>query len=636
MIVHKNVLNSFLVNNCRLGRVDTSPPSLIFNNNNMALQVWLPLTKDLSNQGLNNMTFSSDAGSNIILDNNGKIGKCYFRPSKQTSGKITSNSTINLSEDISMACWALVSDCVGNTANGLISNHSNVDKTGVGITVKQISTSDYRISCSTGTGSDRTFYTYYGTTNIKDAWHHLALTYSKSAEQLILYVDGNAEYTLNNYINSSIEDYIKIFEWSTTYDSGMYRPAAKLNDVRIYDHCLSPKEVKEISKGLVLHYPLNSIINNNILLNSAAYNGTTNWSGEVSVDPTGFYGTPCFVAKRTNTTSTSRTFVTHPSILNQVSSWTPGTKFTISGWYYIVSSDFNVTANPFIRWQNSSNMVDTGFNITASDKKDTWVRFEKTFSVPDAFKSNPFTSVTFYMAAFSAGGTSTIKFSQLKLELGDVATAWCPNSEESFYTHLKPSNIIHDCSGYQNNGTISGSLSCRDDSPRYKTSTISIDESSFSKILCSNLNLPNGQTTLSFWSKPTNKNEEDSSKIEITYSKNKYFTYINFPYFIHDGDYKYKWKNYWSDGNWHFVTCLFDGTNTKIYIDGNDISPSTDSSTSVAKTQLDDLTLLIRGNSLSDFRVYATALSEEDIKELYDTSAYILDNGTLLTYSVEE
>lgn len=43
MIVHKNVLNSFLVNNCRLGRVDTSPPSLIFNNNNnMALQVWLP------------------------------------------------------------------------------------------------------------------------------------------------------------------------------------------------------------------------------------------------------------------------------------------------------------------------------------------------------------------------------------------------------------------------------------------------------------------------------------------------------------------------------------------------------------------------------------------------------------------
>ena len=39
---------------------------------------------------------------------------------------------------------------------------------------------------------------------------------------------------------------------------------------------------------------------------------------------------------------------------------------------------------------------------------------------------------------------------------------------------------------------------------------------------------------------------------------------------------------------------------------------------------------------ISDFRVYATALSAEDIKELYNTSAYVLDNGTLLTYSVEE
>lgn len=31
-----------------------------------------------------------------------------------------------------------------------------------------------------------------------------------------------------------------------------------LNDIRLYDHILSPFEVKQISQGLILHYPLNN------------------------------------------------------------------------------------------------------------------------------------------------------------------------------------------------------------------------------------------------------------------------------------------------------------------------------------------------------------------------------------------
>lgn len=42
-----------------------------------------------------------------------------------------------------------------------------------------------------------------------------------------------------------------------TYASGYFSFNGDISDVRIYDHCLSPKEVKEISKALVLHYPLN-------------------------------------------------------------------------------------------------------------------------------------------------------------------------------------------------------------------------------------------------------------------------------------------------------------------------------------------------------------------------------------------
>jgi len=34
-----------------------------------------------------------------------------------------------------------------------------------------------------------------------------------------------------------------------------------MNDVRLYDHCLSSAEVSEIARGLILHYKLDNSIN---------------------------------------------------------------------------------------------------------------------------------------------------------------------------------------------------------------------------------------------------------------------------------------------------------------------------------------------------------------------------------------
>jgi hypothetical protein len=146
----------------------------------MSLIVWLPLNGSLKNQGINGMTFALSGGSAITTDSAGKIGSCYKRTAQDVH-RIRSSSTVNLSGDISMCCWAYVTATIGDTANGLVTNHDYSSSTGVGITVKQVSSSDYRISCNTGYGSGRTYCSYYGTTNIKDKWCHLALTYSKSA-----------------------------------------------------------------------------------------------------------------------------------------------------------------------------------------------------------------------------------------------------------------------------------------------------------------------------------------------------------------------------------------------------------------------------------------------------------------------
>ena len=45
----------------------------------MSLQIWLPLTDDLHNQGLSEINVINNGAT---LDNNGKIGKCYSLASR--------------------------------------------------------------------------------------------------------------------------------------------------------------------------------------------------------------------------------------------------------------------------------------------------------------------------------------------------------------------------------------------------------------------------------------------------------------------------------------------------------------------------------------------------------------------------
>ena len=84
-------------------------------------------------------------------------------------------------------------------------------------------------------------------------WHHLFATFDGSS--LKTYRDG----TLIN-TKSITASMLK----RSNLTLGARRRASSydcywkgyMNDFRVYDHCLSQKEVKEISKGLILHYPL--------------------------------------------------------------------------------------------------------------------------------------------------------------------------------------------------------------------------------------------------------------------------------------------------------------------------------------------------------------------------------------------
>lgn len=583
----------------------------------MALQVWLPLNGNLNNQGLCDITFTNN-NTTTITSSTGKVtSNCYQRATKLTNGLIKSSGTINLNNDFSMCCWAYVMDTVGDTANGLISNHSYVDNTGCGITVKQVSTSDYRISCNTGNGSSRTYNTYYGKTNIKNAWHHLCLTYNKVTKVLRLFVDGIEEHTLTNYTNASKSDYILLFDWSTTFTSNSYRPACKLNDVRIYDHCLSQKEIKELSKGLCLHYKLSRGGENLLSSTTSLINGASipsNYADYVksyTVQPNKLY-TFSFDAYASENTKIHTLFHSYPNNTPNMESFKNCQG--ISGGY-TGETEINITTIKQRYWFTAK------FGSGAATSKSIGIRLGTIYS------------------GHVAG--AKVYVTNIKLEEGDHATPWTPNKSDTLYSQLGYNNIEPDCSGYRNDGTISGILTYSNDTPRYEGSTFI----SSGGILGSRKFPDNVESiTLSAWVKSSNiasQNilanwESGGCGIYINSSKKAVFEYF-------DGS-AYKTcigTTMLQNDTWYFITGVFSYADKKAYIYVNGIlETSAAVSTYIRIGGATNVPMSIGNPSstavggitncyVSDARAYTTALSSEDIKALYNTPISIDNHKNL-------
>lgn len=228
----------------------------------MSLLVWLPLHDGtLKNLGMSPAKFSltSDTGSNIISNAAGKTSQySYARNTANTNGGITSDIKFYFPNDFSMACWCKV-NALANTdsANGVITHHDHYTGGG-GITLHANSSSSCCISANAGVSeSVREYTSHYGTTNIFGAWHHLALTYKRSEKTYRLYVDGIEECNFE-YEDTPCARPFQLFTWSTGYNAASYKPAIQLNDVRLWDECVSPTEVKLISQGLFAHYTFRS------------------------------------------------------------------------------------------------------------------------------------------------------------------------------------------------------------------------------------------------------------------------------------------------------------------------------------------------------------------------------------------
>lgn len=567
----------------------------------MSLRVWLPLTKDLSNNGLSDVTITNNGAT---LNSAGKLGGCYsFVPG--SSNNITNAFSTNVTSPIgSLACWVKF-----NSFPSSISSSSgwyclmHVGRSG-GFTACRLGmymeyTNKINISIN-GTGTGINTYTHSLVTN---QWYHLCTTYNGTT--LKLYIDGTEVYTKNTSGGTYTTDATSLFVGGT---SGYYLNGY-LSDVRYYDHALSLKEVKELSKGLMCHYQLNGYgSQENLFSWQNKGNQVINLNAYQNV---GSFG------------QLSNCLTFDPST-------TVGTKYTISFWARSPNGStslrlYNSNGSP--RWFY--------FNTTLSSSLGAeWQYFTYTFTNADRGSGTETTSIVrrieIYMPSQTGGQVKNIK-----IEVGDVATGWSPGSTDSMYSKLGyDSTTVYDSSGYNYHCTLSGTLSNNVDTPRNTISTYFNGTAQITRE-----SITSEVKSVSFWIKAN----KTATTVAFSDARSKIAFGFNGGKQILTGcsgrSVYFHYATTFTDNVWHHVAIIkTSSTDTDdVYIDGEFAELGTVKDHFTHQTDIFCMT----GRSysapckmscyISDFRLYATALSAEDIKALYEAPVSISDHGEMFT-----
>lgn len=581
----------------------------------MSLLVWLPLIKDTNNQGVADTTITT---TGTITYSAGKLGNALtFNTSALTLKPAPITGSMS---EFSFAFWYKPTD-ITNT-HCIYNGRATV---GGAVSIFRVSANTFRFD----DGAQHTF-TYK---TVKDTWQHIVFT--RDNTNIKLYVNGvlNQTMTSSSFTSAGSTASIGMSSTSGTTPSGN-SIAGQINDYRIYDHVLSVKEIKELAKGLCLHLPLDWGGNENIL----PYTPVTSNSSEYNTE----LGRTVWV-RSTTATGESYIYGSRTDIVEQ------SAKYTFSAWIwvneYVKSVDFywlstNITNKKTgATWDNVTSV--TGQTPTPS----TWNYMTWTFTT----KADDYTGfIRVDNNGSSTSGTAAIlKVANMKLEKGEKATPYIPHKNDTTYSAVSYGDkFIQDCSGYNRAVTKTGTgMSISSDSPR-GTGT---NWNGGGKIYVTG-GFPVGTTTIftiNAWVRTTaDKTQTRYNDVFGFYSKNNAgnTTYTRCELESTAGT-NLKWFGAIADasgfcdysmttGTWAMITLVSDGSTLKSYKDGVLLTTFTPTSSYNAWQSTGDLIIGDQNAGtgyydIADFRVYATALSADDIKELYQIPAQIDKSGNV-------
>lgn len=607
----------------------------------------------IHNQGIANVTITNNGAT---YNSAGKLGGCYktsssasinlgYNGNQVNSGSISFGGWFKFNQsEISSAISGKSYTSTATSATGnLIGNHSYG-----GVSLQWTSNNMYssgsfssisvQSRLRTSTNGDRATSSF---SLPFDTWIHIFLTYDKSKNLLGLWINGKLKYT---YTCVAFTDAVSR-NLVLNYDAvaGGNGPSAKIpfliNDIRIYNNALSAQQIKKISQGLVLHYPLSdkwiesttNLITTEDCLSSTCFNGAINKYGygtntdmyKTVTTFDGKKGTKVYMGTNGNN---CYPYVYISNMFTSDGTNSPAYKTLSFDYYTTISTSItpyklgsgNGTATYIVTNKNGRKTGMGTNSVGIPIVPNTWNHIEITFHGTTAADSQ--WGYIQNQPTHISDTSNFWFFANMQLEVKDHATGYAGVGG------IRNSNIIYDCSGFCNNGTISGTLTISNDAPRYEISTYIPAVATITHNRC--LDNINQEWSCAAWVKP---------KVAGNYQNLNNFNQSNR---LYHGTYPLLYINsgtndYYNYGNlalpanqWSHIVFVFkNSTGTKlIYINGENHTNMGGPNKTSTPAGIPDSVIIGGGNyegGLCDYREYATALSAEDVLSLYNNEAYI-------------
>lgn len=600
------------------------------------LVLHLPLTGDIHNQGL--LEEETYRAQDLTYSDNGKLGKClqFNGDPKQILSFVNIPKKKN---NFTWACWIKqinrTSTVYQKTTQYVLS--AGRDCGAIGFNIRIIN-GYLNIHLGSGEDTDTTASTTNKSINIQELqlniWYHICCTVDN--ESVNVYINGELVKTsllVDISYRSNSYGYFTIGKmgYNNNNNTSAYFPFNGLiQDVRVYDTAISPRQIKEISKGLVCHYPLGEVDGKiggrNILRNSKNLASLSLKDTLAKVERT---DTNCKLSLASGVASNS---------------------------WYAIYTDFTIEKNQSYTASieiETVNLVSgsKGCHFTAAKipPNSSWNDFAKIdFKTPGkyhyTFNSGDNTSVRIALGVQGDGNSNYVIAKNLKLEKGTSATDWTPAPEDdaSFYD-----NVIYDTSGYCNNGSVTDSTcpTWSSDTPRYKGSYVFNGNNQYLKFQ-NPITSSSTDFTISCWVKFDDTTGNSTICTMRTAVGNGIALFKIGNKIRFDDNAQFTFSDYTISANaWTHVVVTRLSSCKKLYVNGilkqtvntvGDMKLISNVGTIGASSQGGDGISNYLNGQLSDFRIYATALDNQTIEELYKVGASLDSSGNLYAYDFNE